>query len=79
MNGRSFRDTGTRATAFLSRPVDGTGITPAAVTTDTAPNYHPALAAALSEVEHRMGKMGQQQIEWDRRHLKGRTRRIWGC
>jgi len=71
------RDTAA-ATAFLTRAVESTEVTPAVATTDRAAIYPPALAAVLPEVEHLRGKMVQQRIERDHQHLKGRTRCIRG-
>ena len=71
------RDTAA-ATAFLTRAVESTEVTPSLATTDRAAIYPPALAAVLPEVMHIRGKMVQQRIERDHQHLKGRTRSMRG-
>ena len=71
------RDTAA-ATAFLTRAVASTAVTPTVATTDKAAIYPPALAAVLPEVTHIRGKLVQQRIERDHEHLKGRTRSMRG-
>jgi transposase-like protein len=71
------RDTAA-ATAFLTRAVESTDVTPSSATTDRAAIYPPALAAVLPEVTHIAGKLEQQRIERDHQHLKGRTRSMRG-
>ncbi len=71
------RDTAA-ATAFLTRAVACTEVTPSLATTDRAAIYPPALVAVLPEVMHIRGKMVQQRIERDHQHLKGRTRSMRG-
>jgi transposase-like protein len=71
------RDTAA-ATAFKTRAVESTAVTPSLATTDKAAIYPPALAAVLPEVKHIAGKMAQQRIERDHQHLKGRTRSMRG-
>jgi len=71
------RDTAA-ATAFLTRAMESSEVTPYRATTDKAPIYPPAFAAVLPEAEHITGKMEQQRIERDHQHLKGRTRCMRG-
>jgi transposase-like protein len=71
------RDTAA-ATAFLTRAVASTGVTPYAAITDRAPIYPPAFACVVPEIEHSTGKMIQQRIERDHQHLKGRYRCMRG-
>ncbi len=71
------RDTAA-ATAFLTRAVKSTEVTPSLATTDRAAIYPPALAAVLPEVKHIAGKLEQQRIERDHQHLKGRTKSMRG-
>ena len=71
------RDTAA-ATAFLTRAVERTDVTPYRATTDKAPIYPPAFAAVLPGGEHVTGKREQQRIERDHQHLKGRTRSMRG-
>ncbi len=71
------RDTAA-ATAFLTRAVESTDVTPYRATTDKAPIYPPAFAAVLPGGAHVTGKREQQRIERDHQHLKGRTRRMRG-
>jgi len=54
------RDTAA-ATAFLTRAVESTEVTPYRATTDKAPIDPPAFAAVLRGVEHVTGKMEQQR------------------
>lgn len=62
------------ATAFLTRAIESSEVTPYRATTDKAPIYPPAFAAVLPEVEHVTGKREQQRIERDHQPLTGRTR-----
>ncbi len=71
------RDTAA-ATAFLTRAVESTEVTPTLATTDKAAIYPSALAAVVPEVMHIRGKLEQQRIERDHQHLKGRTRSMRG-
>jgi len=71
------RDTAA-ATAFLTRAVESTEVTPSLATTDKAAIYPPALSAVLPGVKHITGKLVQQRIERDHQHLKGRTRPMRG-
>ena len=71
------RDTAA-ATAFLTRAVTSTAVTPYSATTDRAPIYLPALAHVLPEIEQSTGKMIQQRIVRDHQHLKGRCRSMRG-
>lgn len=71
------RDTAA-ATAFLTRAVESTAVTPTVATTDKAAIYPPALATVLPEVKHIAGKLVHQRIERDHQHLKGRTRSMRG-
>jgi transposase-like protein len=73
----STRDTAA-ATAFLTRAVTSTAVTPYSATTDRAPIYPPAFARVVPEIEHSVGKMIQQRIERDHEHLKGRYRSMRG-
>jgi transposase-like protein len=69
-------------TAFLTRAVASTEVTPTLATTGCplgeAAIYPRALAAGLPEVTHIAGKLAQQRIERDHQHLKGRTRSMRG-
>ncbi len=71
------RDTAA-ATAFLTRAVESTEVTPTVATTDKAAIYPSALAAVVPEVKHIRGKLPQQRIERDHQHLKGRTKPMLG-
>jgi len=71
------RDTAA-ATAFLTRAVESSEVTPAMATTDKAAIYPPALSAVLPGITHITGKLPQQRIERDHQHLKGRTRSMRG-
>jgi transposase-like protein len=62
------------AATFFRRAVESTGVIPDAVTSDGAPTYPPALAAAPPPAAHETGKLVQQRIERDHQHLEGRLR-----
>ena len=66
------------ATHFLTRVVESTGVRPHTATADKAALYPPAPQVVLPEALHLANKAGQQGIERDHQHLKGRYRSMRG-